>query len=265
VPATMPLPLPVPCRPAADPAPPTAAGRVLAVLAAFGPDHTSLSLSEISRRTGIALSTTHRLVGELRDWGALERGPGGRYEVGLRLLELGSLAPQGQVLRERALPFLSELHHTTRAHVHLAVRDGHEVVHLESLTAAGAPRVHSAASRRWPLHAIGTGQVLLAHADVHVQQEVLDSRLPKLPHAVATDVAQLRRTLAQVRRTGVAVVAGRPGPDDVSLAAPVRGRGDAVVAAVGLTVSRDRTPIAALVPAVQAAAQAISRALRAAV
>ena len=42
-----------------------AAGRLLAVLDAFGPQQRSLSLSEIARRAGLSLSTAHRLVCEL--------------------------------------------------------------------------------------------------------------------------------------------------------------------------------------------------------
>src|SRR4051794_41955465 len=84
----------------------SAAGRMLAVLEAFGPEHSSLTLSEISRRSGLSLTTTHRLVGELRDWGALERAPDGRYGIGLRRLGPGAPAPPGRRRREPARPSL---------------------------------------------------------------------------------------------------------------------------------------------------------------
>jgi DNA-binding IclR family transcriptional regulator len=51
----------------------SAAGRLLAVLDAFGPQHSALSLSEIARRAGLSLSTAYRLVYELASWGALDR------------------------------------------------------------------------------------------------------------------------------------------------------------------------------------------------
>ena len=50
------------------------------------------------------LSTTHRIVGELAAWGALERSADGRWIVGLRLWEVGSVCPRGQILKEVALP-----------------------------------------------------------------------------------------------------------------------------------------------------------------
>lgn len=72
--------------------PPTVASRVLAILASFSPGHSELRLVEISRRAGLASSTTHRLVGELCTWGALERDEHHRYHIGPRLRELAQLS-----------------------------------------------------------------------------------------------------------------------------------------------------------------------------
>jgi DNA-binding IclR family transcriptional regulator len=67
---------------------------VLAILGSFSPGNTELSLAEISRRTGLASSTTHRLVAELSAWGALERDDKLRYHIGPRLRELGRSGQQ---------------------------------------------------------------------------------------------------------------------------------------------------------------------------
>jgi DNA-binding IclR family transcriptional regulator len=64
----------------------------LAILGSFSPERTELSLADISRRTGLANSTTHRLVGELSAWGALERDEKLRYHIGPRLRELTTTA-----------------------------------------------------------------------------------------------------------------------------------------------------------------------------
>src|SRR3984885_8080741 len=60
-------------------------GRAFAVLETFTPECPALTLSEISRRAALPLTTTHRLVGELCASRALERDGDGRYRVGLRL------------------------------------------------------------------------------------------------------------------------------------------------------------------------------------
>jgi DNA-binding IclR family transcriptional regulator len=71
----------------------SAAGKALDVLGAFASDARELTLSELARRAGLALSTAHRVVAELVAWGALERADDGRYRIGLRLYEVGALAP----------------------------------------------------------------------------------------------------------------------------------------------------------------------------
>lgn len=65
--------------------------RVLAILDSFDLAHPRLSLSEISRRSGLPLATTHRLVGELVAWRGLCRCDDGHYEIGRRLWEVGQL------------------------------------------------------------------------------------------------------------------------------------------------------------------------------
>ncbi|MBB4931204.1 DNA-binding IclR family transcriptional regulator [Lipingzhangella halophila] len=239
----------------------TAAGRVLAVLEAFAPEHPSLSLTEISRRSGLTMPTTHRLVGELRSWGALERDAQGRYAVGIRLLELTALAPRGLQLRELAQPYLDDLHHATRANVHLAVRDGNEAVYIESLRARGGAEVLSRLGGRWPLHATGTGQVLLAHASADDQEEVLSSPLTRFTEHTIVDPQVLRGFLADVRNLGVAIAESHITPGVMAVAAPIRGDRDDVVAALGLTVNQQGTNAHSLVPVLNATTRGISRAL----
>src|ERR1041384_6698102 len=96
------------------------ASRVFRLLDAFSAARPALSLSELSAVTGLPLSTTHRLVAELTTWGGLTRGSDGRYRIGLRLLEIGSLSPGSLSLRERAMPFLEDLYSATRQNVQLA-------------------------------------------------------------------------------------------------------------------------------------------------
>ncbi|WP_308283067.1 helix-turn-helix domain-containing protein [Pseudonocardia nigra] len=83
--------------------------RALSLLAAFDAVHRSLTLGELSRRSGIPTSSTLRLANRLLAWGALERGDDGRFTVGLRLWEIASLAPRGHGLRQVAIPFMGSL------------------------------------------------------------------------------------------------------------------------------------------------------------
>ena len=114
--------------------------RAFRILTAFGPDR-SLSLSALSVRAALPKPTALRLARKLTELGALERTETGEYVVGLRLLEVASLAPRGHGLRATALPYMEDLHIATGQHVLLAVRDGSEAILIERLSARGAGRV----------------------------------------------------------------------------------------------------------------------------
>lgn len=252
--------LPVQPRPAGGQR--TAAGRVLSVLDAFDAEHLELTLSEIGRRSGLTLSTAHRLVGELHDWGALERLPDGRYTVGLRVLELGTLEPQMLQLRDVAPAYLADLQSAVNANVHLSIRAGHDVVYLESLQRPSGAPVLSRLGGRWPLHATATGLVLLAFAPPELVDEVLASPLKRFTTRTITDPEVLRRLLAEVRRTGRSELHEAITRGAFAVGVPVRGPLDRTIAALSLTLKEDG-PVTAhqALPALHATAQALSRAL----
>ncbi len=238
----------------------TVTSRVLAILAAFGPARQQLRLTELSQRTGLALSTTHRLVAELVDWGALERDEDGRYRIGLRLWEVGALAPRGLPLRDAAMPFLDDVFQATGQNVQLAVLAGSDAVYVERLSGRNAVRVVTRPGSRLPLHATGVGLVLLAHAPLGLRQQVLAAPLVRFTPYTIADPAQLRRLLAEVRRRGFAVSDRQIETISMSVAAPVWGARGQVVAALSVVIPAQSNP-AGFAALVVSAARGISRSL----
>lgn len=239
--------------------PTTLTGRLFTLLSVFSADRPSANLSELSRYSGLPLSTTHRLVTELVTWGALER-VGSCYRIGLRLWELGALSPGSLDLRERALPFLEDLVKVTHHNVQLAIRDGLDAVYVERLSAVDAVNVITRMGSRLPLHATGVGLVLLAHAPVEVQELALTSPLRTFTPKTIRRPRQLREALARVRRDDYAISDRQIEMITYSVAAPVRGLEGEVVAAVSVVVPTE-TRRGTVLPAVRTCGLAISRAL----
>jgi DNA-binding IclR family transcriptional regulator len=235
--------------------------RTLQLLGTFSAEHPQLTLTELARRSGLPLTTTHRIVSDLLSWGALERDPDGRYRIGLRLWETASLAPRGLGLREAALPFLEDLSQVTQENVQLAVREDLDVVYVERIAGRTAVPVFTRVGGRFAMPPTGVGLVLLAHAPAEVQEEVLGGPLQRFTEKTVVSSRLLRQMLAEVRRAGVAVSDRQVTMDAVSVAAPVYGDAEAVVAAVSVVVRAADARPTALIPAVRAAARGISRAL----
>lgn len=114
---------------------------------------------------------------------------------------------------------------------------------------------------RWPLHATGVGLALLAYCEREFQEAYCAGPLTGFTPYTLTDRVALRRTLAEVRRTGAAVSDRQITEDALSVAAPVRGADGPVVAAVSVVVPEQDAQTPALIPAVRLAGRGISRAL----
>jgi DNA-binding IclR family transcriptional regulator len=240
---------------------PTVTSRIADVLEAFAGQHHTLTLSEISRRTKLPLTTTHRLVGELAGRQFLERDDAGHYQIGLRLWELASRAPRSVGLREAALPFMEDLYEATHENVQLAVIDGMDAVYVERISGRDSVHVLTRPGTRLPVHATGVGLVLLAHAPHEAQEAVLNASLTRYTRYTITDPRRLRRMLADVRRSGYAVSERQIENISASIAAPIRDAAGSVVAAISVVVKAGDTDPSLYVPAVMAAGRGISRVL----
>ena len=236
--------------------------RLLALLGAFDEGARQLSLSELSRRSGLPLSTTHRLVAELVGWGALRRADDGRYVLGRRMWELGLLAPIQVEVREIASPFLSDVFAATQATVHLAVREGTKALYVERLSGHRSVPVVSSVGSRLPLHATGVGKVLLAHAPDRVQREVLADLTRETPYTIVAP-GTLQQQLAQVRERGYARTDEEMSLGACSVAVPVLDHSGSVAAAVGIVVPSLRRDAPRLVAALTTASAGITRQWRA--
>ena len=237
----------------------TVTSRALSLLAAFDEHHRRRTLTELSKASGLPLPTAHRLVAELVTWGALARTTSGDYVIGRRLWDLGLLAPHQAGLVEVASPYLHDLYGATLATVHLAVRDGTEVLYLDRLRGSASVPIVSNVGSRLPMHATGVGKVLLAHAPPEVQRAVL-ADLPRITAYTITRPGILQRQLSAVRRDDYATTVEEMSLGGCSVAVPVR-RDQVVVAALGIVVASLKRDRARLVSALQVAARGIGREL----
>lgn len=204
--------------------------RTLDLLACFTSDQPVRTLSELGMHSGFPLTTTHRIVADLLEWGALERTPDGGLQVELRLWQVGSLAPADWgCARWRCPSWRTSTSRRARTSSWRCRGAGGGV----RRAAHGAARGSGAdqGGLRFALHATGVGLVLLAHAPEDVRNTVLGRPLRGWTPYTITDPDQLCATLASVLRTGVAVSDRQVTEDARSVACPVFGpRGDVVAA-----------------------------------
>ena len=234
--------------------------KVLAIVAVFEGTPHAQSLSQISERSGLALSTTHRLVAELTAWGALERDPSGRYRIGLRLWEVSQNA--GRQLRESARPHLQDLFSFTQETAHLAVREGREALYIDRVYSTKRVPRASRVGGRLPLHATAVGKVLLAGEDEWLRRAYLEQPLEAPTPRTHINPARLLEELETIRELGYATTLEEVRPGSCSIAVPVLGRTGRVEAALGLVMlSSQSTTMTRHLPTLRGVAARISDAV----
>jgi DNA-binding IclR family transcriptional regulator len=198
--------------------------RVSLVLEAFdGPGR--LTLAQIVRRTGLPRSSAHRMLERLVALRWLRRS-GRDYELGMRLVELGSLAVHQDRLHRAAAPLLHELHRATGLVVHLAVLDGSDVVYLDKVGDRMVAAIPTRVGGRHPAQCTAVGKAMLAYA---AQAGTIDLTARRTKYSICTP-AQLTQELAKVRSHGIAFDREESLAGFGCVAAPIGNLGEAVAA-----------------------------------
>ena len=211
--------------------------RIALVLDTFdGPGR--LSLAQVVRRTGLPRSSAHRMLERLVQLRWLRRH-GRDYELGMRLVELGSLAVHQDRLHSAAKPFLHELHRATGLVVHLAILDRKDVVYLEKIAGALGAAVPSRVGGRQPAHCTAVGKALLAFSNpATLEGSDVELLARKTRYSISTR-RQLADELAAIRARGFACEREESISGFGCVAAPI-GDIDAPIAAVSVCGPLDR-------------------------
>lgn len=233
--------------------------KALAILGAFDPEHQRLTLSELARRAELPVATTHRLIAELQEWGALQRA-GQEYLIGHRLWQLGLLAPAHQNFAELAAPYMQDVLFVTQNVVNLFILEGDHVLLLERMsgTRAGAP--FRRVGGRLPLHASAAGKVLMAFGEPEVLAMGLKN-LEQLTEHTITSPAALRAEVSRTRENGYATTHEEAGPQNFGIAVPVMSMNGRCIAALGVVTLERPASVGAVVPVLRIAARSIARRL----
>ena len=166
----------------------------------------AMSLKEISEKTGLHPSTTHRILNDLTVGRYVERPETGSYRLGMRRLELGNLVKARLSVRDAALVPMRELHKLIQQPVNLSMRQGDEIVYVErAYSERSGMQVVRAIGGRAPLHLTSVGKLFLAMDDPQrVRAYATRTGLSGQTRNSITQLPILERELSKARQYGIA-------------------------------------------------------------
>ncbi len=224
-------------------------------------------LKEIARLIGTTRSTTHRLASCLVEERYLRVLPQVGYLLGPKLIELGFQAREELPLAMLVRPFLDELSAFTGDTVHLAIRDGDDVLYLHKNPGRNGPEMRSRVGHRMPLVRTGIGKALLLDSPEREWRRLYDISVPTVartefwPAQEQQSWEQVRKRMQEYVEGGYAFDLEDNEPSIRCVAAPIRDASKQIVAAISIAGTVPYMPLekmVGLVPVIKEAAARLS-------
>lgn len=195
--------------------------RGIAILRAFRPGTELLGNGDLAERTGLPRASVSRLTQTLTEAGWLEHDQGERaYRLAAPVLTLGHAMRSGSSVLRVATPPMAALARRLRINVGLAVRDGDEMVYLESVRFNARGRERSVVSgHRVPIELTALGRAWLAVAPADERATLMAQWKAKRRNRWRKLEQDIAAAGASVAANGYCVASWQP--QVVALAAPI--------------------------------------------
>lgn len=221
-----------------------------------------LSLTELSGRLGLAISTVHGIVATLVARGLVEQDSAGHYALGAGVLRLGNVYLDSNELCLRSIPWAETLAERTGHAVRVGVLSGDEVLVLHHVLRPDGSRQMREIGVDLPAHGTALGKALLAYHPA--PRTVLSEGAPlrRLTGRTVVDLDELERELAKIRVDGIAHAEDEIVLSESEVAAPIVDGSGTSVGAIGVVLPTGELPAdEPTIDAVRSAAIGISREL----
>lgn len=227
-----------------DPSFMTSLARGLAVIRAFSDSRRSLTIAQISQKTGIPRAAVRRCLHTLKQLGYADSDVN-NFSLRPKILTLGYSYLSSTPLTVSAQPYLNNISRTLGESCSLAVLDDNEVLYVARSATSRVMSVALNTGSRLPAYCTSLGRAMLAHLpDDQLKAYFEKVKLRALTDKTVVSQKRLRDILAGVREQGYAVIDEELEVGLRSIAVPVRGASGNVLAALNVGAQAARVSVA---------------------
>lgn len=180
--------------------------RLARLLDAIALHNNDASLKVLSAETGLHPSTAFRILASLSEQGFVERTDKGNYQLGAKLMQLGSRVSASVDIRKVALPIMEKLRDELGETVNLTVREEDEMVYIERSVAKRMIKVEQVIGSRAPLHVTAVGKLMLGElGEAACRSYAKRSKLPAYTNNTFSKLAPLMQECNAAIKRGYAL------------------------------------------------------------
>lgn len=211
--------------------------RALTIISLFSRQRTQLGITEIANVLGVSKGATHSIVSTLVRAGFLSQDADTKkYELGLKVFEIGMLQPQTQYLNQHAIGPTMELSHTHKVVTKVAIWDGDAVLVTWTNYPPNRPELSNSVGPRLRAHSTALGKCVLAHLpSAELDRFLANNVLAGYTNATITDEAVFRKEMEDIAQKGYALDREESLPGTACIGAPVFDGSLSVLGAVSLS------------------------------
>jgi IclR family transcriptional regulator, KDG regulon repressor len=216
--------------------------KALHILDTLGDYPSGLGVTDLSGMMRAPKSSVHRLLATLEAAGyAVFDPPTSKYILGSRVAKLGEQISTQSPLLAFGVQALETLTHECGEASHLAIMEGTEVVYISRRESKEPMRVSFGAGHRAPAHCTALGKVFLAgFSAAEIMELYRRHKIEKRTPRTITSVQGILSEVADVRKEGVAYDNEEYMPGLRCIAAPVRDFSGRIVAAISLSMFKQK-------------------------
>ncbi|WP_285399087.1 IclR family transcriptional regulator [Lysinibacillus sp. fls2-241-R2A-57] len=190
----------------------------------------SLSISELSAKCNLPLSTLHRILKAMIKEGMIEQDDQTKqYRLGTIWMEIGLQVYDTMDYISKIRPELERLAREVEESVYLSKPAGLDTIIIERIDSAANPiRIYDQLGIRIPMHIGAANKAILAAMPISQAMEIIEQLIPQ------EEIAELEAQLNQIRLQGFAISHGEKTAGTSSIAVSILNGFNEIVGAVSI-------------------------------
>lgn len=197
--------------------------KAIDILSLFDADHLEYTASEISKLSGMPLSTTYKYLDIFQKKGLFAKDSNTKkFYLGQTIYNLGILASEKITFKNVARPYMESLAEKTGETIVLTVVHGLKAICIDTVESARMIRLTQKRGSTLPLHSGATSKILLAFQQESFIEEIISNTpLEKLNKNTITTPRALKEELSSIRSKGYAFSESEVDAEAASISAPI--------------------------------------------